>query len=260
MKERVNWLISKLLSENCDGDIDPRENSSRRITSIHNRNVTHSSLVCVTQSSAKSYDEDTLTRKSVQKNILTRSTVIFQTQEITNENDVLHLYFQGRTYEHSIQNIIVPIVVRMLPRIWSLWYGKCWLWWTAQVYENVEIFPEQGKRYQMFRNGYEMSVVWWSNDKTDLRDSSGSWRWFSIDFRYFRKLKVSKITGQEDVVTNVRGKGEEDEEKMSSKTKSLSAWTKTSNPKLNWKKKCCLIVWSFARSLIWLYVFFCYVF
>ena len=143
----------------------------------------------------------------------------------------------------------------MLPRIWSLWHGKCWLRWTAQVYENVEIFPEQVKRYQMFRKGYEMSVVWWSKSKTDLRGSSGSWRWFSIDLRYFRKLKVSKSTGQTDVVTNVRGKGEEDEEKMSSKTKSLSAWTKTSNPKLNWKKKRCLIVWSFARSLIWLCVF-----
>ena len=31
MKERANWLINKLLSEICDGDIDPRENSSRGI-------------------------------------------------------------------------------------------------------------------------------------------------------------------------------------------------------------------------------------
>ena len=152
----------------------------------------HSVLVCVTQPSAKSFDEDALTRKSVQKNILTRSKVIFQTQEFTNENDVPHIYFQGRTYEHSIQNIKVPIVVRMIPRIWSLWRTNYWQRWLTQVFENVEIFSEQVKEYQMFRKGYEMSVVWLSNGKTDLRDSSGSWRWFSIDLRHFRELNVSK--------------------------------------------------------------------
>ena len=53
----------------------------RRATSLHNRNVTHSAIVCVTQSNAKSYD-DALARKSVQKNILTRSTMILSNSRI----------------------------------------------------------------------------------------------------------------------------------------------------------------------------------
>ena len=44
---------------------------------------------------------------------------------------------------------------------------------------------------------------------------------------------MSKSTGQTDVVTNVRGKVEKDEEKMSSQTKSLCPWAKRSNPKVN---------------------------
>ena len=75
-------------------------------------------------------------------------------------------------------------------------------------------------------------------------------RGWSLIFDGSSNFRIKVFT--ETDVDKLRGKGEEDEEKKSSKTKSL---TKTSNPKLNWKKKCCLIVWSFARSLIWLYVF-----
>ena len=208
--------------------------------------MTHSALVCVTQSSAKSYDEDALTRKSVHVRQW-----FFRTQESTNENDVTHLYFQDRTYEHSIQKIIVPIFVRMIPRTWSLWRANYWQRWITQVFENVEIFSEQVKGYQMFRHWYKMSLVWWLNSKTDLRGSSRSWRWFSIDLRYIRELKVCKRTGKSDVVTNVRGKAEDDEEKMSSKTKSLSAGTKRSNPKLNWEKALfdCLVVCSLDKLI-----------
>ena len=100
-------------------------------------------LVYVTQSSAKSYDEDLLTRKSVQKNILTRSTVIFRTQEFTNENDVPHLYFQGRTYEHSIQNIIVLLAFECCHEFDRFDMINVDPDELHKCIKNVEIFPEQ---------------------------------------------------------------------------------------------------------------------
>ena len=50
------------------------------------------------QINASSYDDDSLTRKSVQKKCFTRSTMILLNSSMcTNENDVLQLYFQVRT-------------------------------------------------------------------------------------------------------------------------------------------------------------------
>ena len=54
------------------------------------------------QINATQYEEDSLTRKWVQKMCLTRSTMILSISSMcTHENDVSHLYFQARTYEHD---------------------------------------------------------------------------------------------------------------------------------------------------------------
>ena len=196
MKERVNWLISKLHSEVCDGNIDHRRNSSnvgiRQFIIVTWRTQYLYTSLCRVQHHMKKIHNGEV---STEKHFDTFDSDSFTLKNLQTRMKSLTYIFQGRTYEHIIQNIKVPIVVRMIPRIWSLWYENCWQRWTAQ----------------MFRNGVKMSLVWWSNSKTDLRGSSGSWRSFSIDLRYFWKLEVFKSTGQSVVMTNVRGKAEEDE-------------------------------------------------
>ena len=256
MKERVNWLISKLLSEVCDGNIDLRRNRSNVgprqfiIVTWHTQYL-YTSLCRVQHHMTKIHNGEVSTEKQFD----TFDSDSFTLKNLQTRMKSLTYIFQGRTYEHSIQNIKVPIVVRMIPRIWSLWYEHCWQRWTAQVYENVEIFPEQVKRYQMFRNGFEMSLVWWSNSKTDLRGSSGSWRWFSIDLRYFWELEVFKSTGQADVMANVRGKGRGGRVKNVIKDEKFVDLDKNVQSKTEQKNKRCLIVWSFARSIICIFVF-----
>ena len=67
-----------------------------------------------------------------------------------------------------------------------------------------------------------------------------------------RKLEVSRSIWHPEIVLNVRGEMEEDGAKSSSKTKSLSAWPKRSDPKLNWEKALfdCLIVFSFGNLVV----------
>ena len=148
MRERVNWLTRKLSSQVCDGDIGPPWNSRNVGSRQFIIRTWHTQYLSASLSRVQNHMTKIRSRESqYRKTFWHVRQWFFRTQEFTNENNVPHLYFQDRTYERSIQHIIVPIVVRMIPRIRSLWHTnycnddlhKCMKTWRSSQSRSRDI-------------------------------------------------------------------------------------------------------------------------